>query len=263
MTTTRLLLLSTLLVAMSAQGEEMDHSHMDHSQLGAASGEEAPAKTARPSLHGGDNGIHSFVSLDRLEIQENNPRTAVAWELKGWIGTDLSRLWVRSEGELVSGHAEAAALEVLYGRSISPWWDVVAGLRHDTGPGEAQSFGAIGIQGLAPQRIEIEATAYIGQDGQSAARVKAEYQILFTNRLVLQPRLEADLYGKTDAGRGIGSGLSAIDAGMRLRYEFTRQFAPYIGVERTRTFGDTARLRRAASLDVADTRVVAGLRTWF
>jgi copper resistance protein B len=263
MSTTRTLLLSMLLIAVSAEGEEMDHSQMDHSQVGAASGEVTPARSARPSVHEDDNAIHSYMSLDRLEIQDAGSRTAVAWELKGWIGTDLSRLWLRSEGKLVSGHAEASELEVLYGRSISAWWDVVAGLRRDTGPGDAQSFGAIGIQGLAPQRIELEATAYIGQGGQFAARAKAEYQILFTNRLVLQPRLEADLNGKTDAGRGTGSGLSAMNAGLRLRYEFTRQFAPYIGVEWKRAFGDTARLRRAAALDVADMRLVAGVRTWF
>ncbi|MEO5962560.1 MAG: copper resistance protein B, partial [Thermomonas sp.] len=180
-----------------------------------------------------------------------------------WIGTDLNRVWLRSEGEQVDGKLDGADLEVLYGRSIAPWWDVVAGIRHDFKPGASQDFAALGVVGLAPYKFEVQATAYIGQGGQTAARFEAEYETLLTNRWILQPLVEVNLYGKDDARRGIGSGLSTVEAGLRLRYEFTRRFAPYIGVVRERAFGSTADFRRLNGEDINDTRVVAGLRIWF
>lgn len=210
-----------------------------------------------------DNSIQTFVLLDRLETWKADPGTGFAWEGQAWIGTDLNRVWLRSEGEQVDGKLDGADLEVLYGRSIAPWWDVVAGIRHDFKPGASQDFAALGVVGLAPYKFEVQATAYIGQGGQTAARFEAEYETLLTNRWILQPLVEVNLYGKDDARRSIGSGLSTVEAGLRLRYEFTRRFAPYIGVVRERAFGRTADFRRLNGEDINDTRVVAGLRIWF
>jgi copper resistance protein B len=210
-----------------------------------------------------DDGLHSYLLINRLEAWESNSEEAYGWEGQGWLGTDLNRLWVRSQGEHSDGRTEAADVELLYGRSIATWWDVVAGLRHDFEPGNSQSFAAIGVQGLAPQKFEIEATAYVGEGGQTAARLEAEYELLFTNRLILQPLLEVNLYGQNDPPRGIGSGLSRAEIGLRLRYEFTRRFAPYLGVEYERAFGETADLRRDDQEAIDDTRLVVGLRTWF
>jgi copper resistance protein B len=211
----------------------------------------------------GDNDIHSYTLLNRLEAWDADPGTGMAWEGEGWIGTDLNRLWWRSEGERVDGTTEAADVELLYGYSIATWWDVVAGLRQDFKPGDSQTFAAIGVQGLAPQNFEVQATAYVGERGQTAARFEADYELLFTNRLILQPRLEVNAYGKNDPARGIGSGISTVEAGLRLRYEFTRQFAPYLGVAYERAFGNTADLRRNAGEDLDDVRLLAGLRIWF
>ncbi|TQU76538.1 copper resistance protein B, partial [Xanthomonas perforans] len=191
------------------------------------------------------------------------PGTGLGWEGQGWIGTDLNRVWLRSEGERTDGQTESADLEVLYGRSISTWWDVVAGVRHDFKPGASQNFAAIGVQGLAPMKFEVSATAYLGEGGQTAANVEAEYELLLTNRLILQPLVEVTAYGKNDPLRGIGSGLSTAEAGLRLRYEFTRKFAPYIGVVYERAFGNTADMRREHGESFEDTRLVVGLRTWF
>ena len=210
-----------------------------------------------------DNAIHSYTLLNRLEGWNADPGTGLAWEAQGWVGTDLNRLWWRSEGERVGGHTESADLELMYGRSVSTWWDVVAGVRHDFKHGEAQTFAGVGVQGLAPQKFEVSAMAYVGERGQTAARFEAEYELLLTNRLILQPLAEVDFYGKNDTSRGIGSGLSTGEIGLRLRYEFTRRFAPYIGVVYERAFGNTADLRRAEHDPVDDTRVVVGIRTWF
>ncbi|MCY7355494.1 MAG: copper resistance protein B [Lysobacter sp.] len=257
-----------------APTQAMDHSAMRHDMpmpttepltpipaLTDADRAAAFPDIAPHQMQGGD--IHSFVLLDRLEAWNDDNGTGMEWEGLGWIGTDLNRVWLRSEGERVDGATEAADLEVLYGRSIARWWDLVAGVRHDFKPGDSQSFAAIGIQGLAPQKFEVEATAYVGESGQTALRLEAERDLLLTNRLILQPLVEGNFHGKDDPRRGIGSGLSTIEAGLRLRYEFTRKFAPYVGIVREHAFGGTADLRRADGEDVNDTRFVAGLRIWF
>lgn len=210
-----------------------------------------------------DNAIHSFVLLDRLEAWDADDGTGFQWEGTGWIGTDLNRLWLRSEGELEGGRTEAADLEVLYGRSIARWWDVVVGVRHDFAPGKSQTFAAFGIQGLAPQWFEVEATAYIGESGQTAVRLEVEYELFLTNRLILQPLVEVGLFGKNDEQRSIGAGLSTAEVGLRLRYEIRREFAPYIGVVHEHAFGKTADFRREHGEERSDTRLVAGLRIWF
>lgn len=253
----------------------MDHSTMNHAQHGKDAPQaprtpippitDADREAAEPPAHGhhhGD-GVFSYVLFDRLEAWDADPGAGQAWEAQGWIGTDMHRLWVRSEGERERGHTESADVEVLYGRPVARWWDLVAGVRHDIAPGNGQSFAAIGVMGMAPQKFEIEATAYIGASGQTAARVEAEYELLLTNRLILQPVVEAEWHGKRDAARGIGSGLGTVEAGLRLRYEFTRRFAPYVGLVHERSFGGTADFMRDEGEATRDTRVVAGVRVWF
>lgn len=204
-----------------------------------------------------------YVGINRLEGWDAEEGTGQAWEGSAWFGTDLNRLWLRSEGERVGGHTESADIEVLYGRSVSAWWDVVGGVRHETRPGPSRSWAALGVQGLAPYKFEVQATAYVGDGGRVEANVEAEYELLLTNRLILQPLVEVDFAAKDDEARGVGSGLSKAEAGLRLRYEFTRRFAPYIGVVHERAFGRTADLREADGEPVTDTRFVVGLRTWF
>jgi copper resistance protein B len=248
-------------VAVPTRGAEADHSHADHSPTDAAMDDSAKQPLGGHAAT--DNAIHSYLLFNQLEARDSDPDTGFAWELQGWVGTDLTRLWLRSNGERVSGHTEAAEVEVLYGRSISPWWDVVTGLRHDVRPRDSRTFGAIGLQGLAPQWFELDATLYLDDDGQIAARFTAEYEFLFTNRLVLQPRMELNFHGKTDTARDIGSGLSEMEAGMRLRYEITRQLAPYVGLEWTKAFGKTAELLQGSPSGASDARAVAGIRLWF
>ena len=253
--------------------EPMDHSAMPGMSMAPAEPitpipvlTDADRAAAVPPAHDHpvhDNSIQSYVVFDRLEAWNADNGTGLAWEGRAWIGTDLDRLWLRSEGERIDNRTQKADLEVLYGHSFSPWWDVVTGFRHDFKPGASQNFAAIGVMGLAPYKFEVAATAYIGQSGQTAARVEVENETLLTNRLVLQPLLELNFYGKDDARRGIGSGLGTVEAGLRLRYEFTRQFAPYIGLVREHAFGSTADLRHDNGEDTNDTRITAGVRIWF
>jgi copper resistance protein B len=261
----------------AATGHEtppMDHAAMGHGSPRAADQPITPipaltdadraAAMPPPDDHPvHDNGIQNFVLFNRLEAFDADDGTGLEWEGQAWIGTDLNKVWLRSEGERVVSHTQAADLEVLYGRSVARWWDVVAGVRHDFKSGASQDFAAIGVVGLAPYKFEVEATGYIGSSGQTEARLEIEYETLLTNRLILQPLAELNFYGKNDRRRGIGSGLGTAEAGLRLRYEFTRQFAPYVGLVREWAFGDTADFRRDEGEDVNDTRIVAGVRIWF
>jgi copper resistance protein B len=269
--------------------EEMDHSAMGHDMksmtaeehagmqgqdlpANAAPREPIPAVTdsdraaAFPDVAGHtvhDDGINWFALLNRLETWDADEGNAIGWEGSGWVGTDLDRVWVRSEGESIDGSIESADVEVLYGRAIARWWDLVAGVRHDFGEGPSQTFAAVGVMGLAPYMFEVEATAYLGESGQTGLGLEAEYETLFTNRLIGTWLVEAEVWGQDDRKRGIGSGLSTLETGFRLRYEFHRQFAPYIGVVWERAYGGTADYRREQSRDIEDTRVVAGVRIWF
>jgi copper resistance protein B len=262
----------------------MDMSDMDHGAM-AMPGMQAPAdlpadaapRTPIPAVTGADRAAafmplgaghpahdkrsNSFWLVDRLEVADT--AKSGGWEGLAWIGGDVHRTWLRTEGDVEDGRVEQGNLEVLYGRSVTPWWDLVAGVRQDVGEGPDRTWAAFGVQGLAPYKFEVEATAYISGSGRTAATLEAEYDTLLTNRLILQWQGEANLYRKSDPARGLGSGLSTVEAGARLRYEITRRFAPYIGVEVERAFGETARLRRDDGFDATDTRVVAGIRFWF
>jgi len=247
---------------------KMDHSKMDHSVAPAVPAAPTDAEVAKafPVLAPHvmpDNAIESYVLFNQLEGWNGDGPSGVSWAGQAWVGTDTRRLWLRTEGERVAGETESADLELLYGRSISRWWEAVAGVRHDAAPGSAQSWVGVGVMGLAPQKFEVAATAYAGPSGRSAARVEIEYELLLGHRWILQPRLEANLFGQNDAARGVGSGLSTVEAGLRLRYEVTRRFAPYVGLVRERAFGATGDFRRQAGDDDDAWQVVAGVRVWF
>lgn len=213
------------------------------------------------AMHQG--GINYLFVADRLEWQDADDGSALAWDLNGWIGGDIDRLAFRSEGERVAGRTESAELQLLWSHAIGPWWESVLGVRQDFKPGPAQTWVAFGVQGMPLYGLETEATAFLGEAGQSALRLSAEYDLLLTQRLILQPAAELNLYGRTDEERGVGSGLSDLELGLRLRYEIRREFAPYLGVSWHRAYGNTADLHRAHGEDLGEARLVAGVRFWF
>jgi copper resistance protein B len=223
---------------------------------------DADRAAAFPTLHA--HHAHSdplvwMVQADRLEYTQDD---ALAWEGQAWIGRDHGRLWLRSEGERTHGATEAS-LEALWGRPVDAWWDVLAGVRHDQGHGPARDWLALGVQGLAPYKFDVQATAYLGSGGRSMLQAEAEYDLLLTNRLILQPRVEAVLHGRDDPARGIGAGLSRTSLGLRLRYEVRREFAPYLGYEWSNRHGRTAELARDAGDTPRASGWVAGVRVWF
>ncbi|MCU0074779.1 copper resistance protein B [Pseudomonas koreensis] len=284
---TRFAAFSLSLLSLSSAFATSDMQGMDHSQMGDMQsmddGMMQPAaptesRTLIPALtdsdraavftsHAGhqvhDSAINTYFLADKLEWQDADDASTLAWDLSGWIGDDIDRLWLRSEGERSNGKTEDAEIQALWGHAISPWWDVVSGVRQDFKPGAPQTWAAFGLQGMALYNFEAEATAFLGENGQSALRLEGDYDILLTNRLILQPTAELNVYGKNDPQRGIGSGLANTEAGLRLRYEIRREFAPYIGVTWNRTYGQTADYAREESEDRSEARLVLGVRLWF
>jgi copper resistance protein B len=210
-----------------------------------------------------DTSRVGMVLVDRFEWRNGADANAAAWDAHAWYGGDYNKLWFKTEGERVQGRTEDARAELLWDRIVGRWWSMQAGAREDFGAGPPRTWAAIGVQGLAPLWFDIEATLYVGAAGRTAVRFQAQYELLFTQRLILQPELETNLYGKSDPERSLGSGLSDMELGLRLRYEFRREFAPYVGLSWTRAVGETADMRRAAGEDASELRAVAGVRVWF
>ena len=212
-----------------------------------------------------DNQIFGHVLFNQLEGRTNGPDNEFRWDGEGWIGTDMNKLWFKSEGFVENGKASDGITEALYDRPIPHlrYFDVQAGVRYDLDSNPGRTWGALGIQGLAPNFFEFEPTFYFSDRGRVAGRVNGSYDILFTNRLILQPQFELNFYSKSDPSRGIGSGLSELDTGLRLRYEITRKFAPYVGVAYSGKFGETADFTRDEGGIVNDVRFVFGIRVWY
>lgn len=210
-----------------------------------------------------DNKPLGMLLFDRLEYVDGRDGNGAAFDTQAWWGNDANKLWLKAEGETGAGRLQDVRIEALWDRPLNAFWDTQLGVRHDAGVGPGRSWAAFGVQGLAPYWFEVSATVYVGQSGRTAFRFESEYELLLSQRLILQPRFEASLYGRDDPQRGIGSGLSDAALGLRLRYEFTRQFAPYVGVAFERRFGQTASYARGAGDVAFEPKLVAGLRFWF
>ncbi len=214
--------------------------------------------------HVGGQGQWMFMA-DRFEFRDADHEDLGLFDMQGWIGGDIEKLWFKTEGEYSfdGNEFEELELQALYSRAISPYFNFNAGVRHDFEPGSGRTFAVIGLQGLAPYWFELDNELFISDDGDVEARIEAEYELLFTQRLVGQVRAEVGFSAQDIPELGIGSGLGSIEAGFRLRYEVVREFAPYVGIEWLRQFGATADFARAAGRDATSSSVVAGLRFWY
>ncbi len=207
---------------------------------------------------------HPFYALlgDRLEYNEQ--ANAGVFDLQAWYGTTFDRLVIKTEGDFSEGSIEEHQPDILWGHAVSAFWDTQAGVRLDYNKeGENRQWLAFGLQGLAPYWFELDMTAYVGERGNTAFTLEAEYELLLTQKLIIQPRAEITLYGKNDKQNELGSGLSSSAIGFRVRYEFTRQFAPYIGVEWSNKFGNTADYATSSGQSSNNTAFVAGIKFWF
>jgi copper resistance protein B len=202
--------------------------------------------------------------LDRLELRPDAGGDAYAWEGGFRWGGDIHRLALKSEGEgRTNGRLGEAELQALYSRAVTPYFDLQVGVRHDLRPGPQRTYATVGVEGLAPYWFDVDAALFVSDRGDVSARLQADYDLRITQRLILQPAAELTLAASDDVATGVGSGLSGAEAGLRLRYEIRREFAPYVGVHYERRFGRTADLARTAGEPAGETRIVLGVRTWF
>lgn len=220
---------------------------------------------ARAALKAGVGGqLNSLILVDRVEYLSANGGE-LFWDAQGWFGGDINRIWIKSEGGYSFGddEFEEAGLEVMYGRAISPFFDLQIGLGQGLEKGPSPTYGVIGLQGLAPYWFEIDTNVMISTEGDLSASFEVEYDLLLTQRLIFQPRLEMVFSFQTNPEYEIGSGFTALDLGFRLRYEIKRQFAPYLGLNWSKKFGGTADFAQIAGNSTHNLSFVIGLRSWF
>ena len=210
-----------------------------------------------------DRGIFAHAIFNQLDGRWNGGSTQFRWDGQGWAGTDYDKLWIKSEGTVSNGALDDGQHQFLYSRAITTYFDLQGGLRSDLDSRPTRNWAALGIQGLAPYFFDLELTGFVSGQGHLAAKLEASYDLLLTQRLILQPQVEVNVYSKSDPARLTGDGFSDIDTGLRLRYEFSRQFAPYIGVVYEGKFGQTANFARQAGESTGDVRFVFGVRAWF
>ncbi|WP_231886516.1 copper resistance protein B [Methylomonas methanica] len=215
----------------------------------------------RPKM--GDEDNFGSLLVDRLESVTTRNNTSVAYDWQAWYGQTYDRALIRAEGEIESGTFKNARNELLWAHAITAYLDTQLGVRYDSGKGTDRGWLAFGIQGLLPYWLYVEATGYVNEQGRTAFRLETEYDLLLTQKLILQPRIEMNIYSRRDDTRDVSSGLSNIEAGLRLRYEIRREFAPYVGVDWASQFGSAADNIRAAGDAAEDVRFVAGARIWF
>lgn len=220
---------------------------------------------ARHELRVENGDLRAYrVLLDRFETQFQKGRDGYRWDVQAWYGGDVDKLWIKTEGNgSYRGQLATGEVQALWSRAVTPWFDLQAGVRQDFGPNPRRTHAVLGVQGLAPYSYNTEAALFLSNKGELTARLNADYDLLLTQRLILQPRAEVDLSAQNIPELGIGSGLSTVEVGLRLRYEFVPEFAPYVGIEYERSVGNTATYARANGESAATFRYLVGLRSWF
>ena len=220
---------------------------------------------ARKALRHENGGlVNSMMLFNLAEYQARKGADGYRWEGEGWVGGDINRLVIKTEGEgSFGGPTEQAEFQLLYGRAIAPYFNLEAGVRYDIKPDPSRGYAVVGIEGIAPYWFDVGAQLFLSDKGHVLARFEGSYDQRITQSLILQPRAELNFAAQDVPANDIGSGLSDVELGLRLRYEISREFAPYIGVEWAKKLGDTARFARVAGEDADMVNFVAGIRFWF
>lgn len=210
---------------------------------------------------GAAEAMFGFTQGERVEYVEADEH--VLWDIQGRYGGDYHRLWWKTEGTLEDGSTEDAELQLLYSRAWTAYFDLQFGIRYEDFESADRLSIVAGTQGMAPYRFEVDAAAFLSEDGDLSVRAEVERDLMLGGRLILQPRAELQVAFSDVPEIGVGSGVSELSVGLRLRYEYTRKLAPYIGVEWESAFGDTADILEAAGLESDEASFVVGVRFWF
>ena len=223
----------------------------------------APLPSGAQQLDLMDDDVRTMILVDELEGSGPAADATLEWDADLWVGADLNKFWLKTEGERRDGATQAHEVDLLYSRAIRPFWDLQAGWRRDLDPSPERNWAVLGVQGLAPYWFEVEASLAVADGGRQRLHARASYDLPVTQRLILEPEAELSVYSSREPGRLIGSGLSRFEFGVRLRYEIRREVAPYVGFVWREHLGNTADLLEARGLDADDTELVVGIRVWY
>jgi copper resistance protein B len=211
-----------------------------------------------------DSEIFTTMQFDRLETGLGNNKETYTWDFQGWAGGDYHKLWVKSEGEgIFDDSLEEMEVQVLYNRLLTSFWDLQIGGRYDILPNPDRGHAVIGLQGLASYWFEVDTAMFISDQGDVSFRTELEYELLLTQRFILQPRFEINASAQKIPEIDIGSGINSTELALRLRYEIKREFAPYIGISWTNHYGNTADMIHAKGKSTSDLTFLLGLRIWY
>lgn len=226
---------------------------------------DAAMQMGRHHLKNGHGGQKlTQVMFNIAEAQFRKGRDGFEWDGEGWYGGDINRLWIKSEGDGAFGRSiEKAEVQALYSRAIDPYFNLQGGIRYDFKPNPSRIYATFGFEGLAPSFFEVEGALFLSNKGELMGRLEGYYDQRITQRLILQPRAEVNFAAQSTREIGVGSGLSDAEIGLRLRYDIRREFAPYVGVQYRRAFGDTRRFLKEEGEEAAGWSLLTGVRVWF
>lgn len=211
-----------------------------------------------------DDHVYAHALLDEFEGRfGDGAEDSFRWDGEAWAGTDTNRVWLKSEGFALDGRVEDGDQELLYARPISTYFDLQAGMRYDLDSLASRGWAALGVEGLAPYFFQLSATLYASDAGHFAGKLVVSYDELLTQRLILEPIVELNAYTRPDWARDVGAGLSDVDAGIRLRYEISRKFAPYLGAVYERSSGPDFDSPETGLASGSGWRVTLGIRAWY
>lgn len=210
-----------------------------------------------------DNQTFVHLRANELEIVDVTDEKDLSWDADLWFGGDFQKLWMKTRGERSDRNDDRTEIQLLYSKSVLPFWDLQAGIRRAENPALARNWAVIALRGLAPYFFDVEAELFLADGGQSSFRFTGEYEVLLTQRLILTPELELTGYGRNEPRQIIGSGLSKIEFDLRLRYEIRRELAPYVGISWRNLYGNSKDFADSAGFDSQDVSINFGLRAWF
>ncbi|SBS29168.1 Copper resistance protein B precursor [Marinomonas spartinae] len=209
-----------------------------------------------------DDPLLSYVAIDQLEkgLESDDP---ISFSFQAWVGYDMDKIWLKTSSEYQNSDDQGLEVQALYSHAVAPYWDMQMGVRRDIKPSPSRDWLVLGFQGLAPYFFDIDGAFFVGEKGQTSIRLSIEQEWLITQKLILTPEFEMNAYGKSDDELSMGAGLTDINAGLRLKYEITRKFAPYIGIDWSKKLGATADLARDNGDSISNSQFVIGVTAWF
>jgi copper resistance protein B len=194
----------------------------------------------------------------KLEEGTKDDASLFDWEIKGSIGNDVHRFKMETKGDVLKTSIMHSEVWGLYNRTISEFWNIQGGIRQDIEP-EHQTFGVLGIDGMAINFIETEANAFLSDTGMVTMRLEQEIDVPITQKLVTQPHVEVNVSVNGDKDNNTGDGINDIEIGLETRYQLTRFFAPYIDIRYKKLVGETAVLAKQQQDDTQETTLRIGV----